>query len=56
MLVLPLPILMPTRRVAAPTCWPMGMADRGSVLPGWMLAPGPDVMLIPARTCCGAST
>ena len=32
----------------------MGMADRGSVLPGWMAAEGPDVTLMPARTLAGA--
>ena len=39
-----------------PTSWPMGMADRGSVLPGLMVLAGPVLMWSPGRTPCGAKT
>lgn len=38
------------------TSWPMGMAERGSVLPGLMVLAGPVLIWSPGRTPCGART
>lgn len=34
----------------------MGMAERGSMLPGLIVLAGPELMLSPGRTPCGART
>ena len=38
------------------TSWPMGMAERGSVLPGLIVLAGPVLIWSPGRTPCGANT
>ena len=38
------------------TSWPMGMAERGRVLPGLIVLAFPELMWSPGRTPCGANT
>ena len=38
------------------TSWPMGMAERGSVLPGLIVLAGPELIWSPGCTPCGART